>query len=241
LTYDKGSAAIHTLRFLFHNDTTFLLALRTYLQTYALKTATTANFQQVMEGVIGYPLDTFFQQWFYKEGYPIYTGKWDQKNDTVYVALNQQTSMPSSQTLFNTPLEMKFTSATGDTIVMVNNNANSQNFKFIWGRTMTGMNIDPNDWLIDSVLSITHDPTLAVSNVTLSHVVIIPNPTNDVWNLTGINEPVSIILTDVAGKIILEKKTEGNMTIPAQHLPYGIYFLQITTDTGNTTYKLIKE
>ncbi len=242
LTYDKGSAVIHSLRFLFNNDTTFLLALRTYLQTYAFKTATTANFQQVMESNIGYNLDTFFQQWIYKEGFPIYGAKWNQIGDTIYVALTQQTSMPSSQTLFTTPLELKFKDNNGDSLlVKVYNNANTQNFTFHWAKTVSNISIDPNDWLIDSNSSITYDPTLAVNDVPHSQINITPNPTHDSWNITGLNEAFTIQLMDVTGKLMLEKSASGNTTIPAGNLPQGIYVLKLSTNKKTIAYKLIKE
>lgn len=242
LTYNKGSAVIHTLRFLFNNDTTFLLALRTYLQTYAHKTATTNDFQQVMETAIGYNLDTFFQQWIYKEGFPIYTAKWNQIGDTIYVALNQSTSMPASQTLFTTPLELKFKNNTGDSLVVrVNNNANTQNFTFHWSKTVADMSIDPKDWLIDSVTSITYDPTLAVNEVGFEQVVVTPNPTHESWVITGINEAAKMVLTDVTGKVLFEKSVHDNTIIPAQQLAQGVYILKLEVDNKTISYKLIKE
>jgi hypothetical protein len=161
----------------------------------------------------------------------------------VYVQLQQTTSVPTSVSLFKVPLELRLRSATGDTVVRVLNDQNDHIFRFTWGKTMTGMNVDPNAWLTDSVLSITRVTTLNAAMVESGSLKVAPNPATNSWVATGLAN-AEMILCDVTGKILWTLRQSGNeaVYIPAATLAPGIYLLRVRGEgVEETVVKLIKE
>lgn len=241
LTYDKGASIVHTLRFVFNNDSLFFAALQNYQQQYAHQTATTEDFKNSVAQTLGQNLDTFFNQWIYGEGHPIYSAHWNQVGNWVFVQLDQTTSHPSV-TAYNTPLEFQFFSPQGDTIVRVQSSQLSQNFSFYWGRPMSGMTIDPNDWILNAFGSITQDPTLGVDQITNVHrATVTPNPTKGNWLIKNMGEDCVWQLTDVNGKMLGTGTASGEATIPADQLPSGFYLLRIRQGKAVENIKLIKQ
>ena len=84
---------------------------------------------------------------------------------------------------------------------------------------------------------------LSVSNFDLlsKDLILYPNPTLN--KLTISNEAnyniESIVIIDVNGAKLLE--TKNSSTIDISHFASGIYFVQINTDEGTITKKIIKE
>ncbi len=228
LTYDKGAAVAHMLRFVAPFDAVYFSGLQAYQQQYAFKNATTEDFKAVMEIAYGFDLDTFFNQWVYGEGYPTYTAKWNQSGNTVFVQLNQTTSKPASVPLFITPLEIRLNAANADTVIRIQNNAAQQNFSFTWNKTMTGLTVDPNNHILNRVGAITKDPVLAVSKVQAANSLrIYPNPARDSWQVAGLHGE-RLILFNTAGQKVWEQNAAGEtVTIPAAALPSGNYELEI--------------
>lgn len=242
LTYDKGAAVAHMLRYVAPNDSTYFAGLKTYQQLYQFKNVNTEDFKAVMEQAYGYDLDTFFNQWVYLEGYPTYTPKWNQAGNLVLVQLNQTTSKPTSVATFSTPLEIRLTSAQGDTVVKVYSNAAQQTFAFLWPKTMTGLQIDPSNHILNKAAPATRDPSLAVGAIQGNNLRIYPNPARDSWMVEGIVPHSVLQLYSAGGQLVWEQKdATGNIRIPAQALPAGHYELNILTgDKKKNTLRLVR-
>ncbi len=69
VTYQKGSAVIHTLRETVGADV-FWKAINVYLNRHKLANVETPDLQKVFEEVSKKDLDWFFKQWIYGAGYP---------------------------------------------------------------------------------------------------------------------------------------------------------------------------
>ncbi len=69
ITYQKGSAVLHTLREEVGTEV-FWKALNTYLVRHKFANVETQDLQKVFEEASGRDLDWFFKQWVYAEGYP---------------------------------------------------------------------------------------------------------------------------------------------------------------------------
>lgn len=242
LTYQKGASVAHMLRYIAPNDSVFFSGLRTYLQRYAFKTATTDSFRAVMEAAYGRKLDTFFNQWIYDAGYPIYTGSWNQKGSDVYIQLAQTTSVPASVTAFAMPLELQLKGATADTIVKVYFNSAQQTYHFTWAEPMTRFIIDPNDNVVNRTGAIFNDPTLGVPKVGSAVLSIFPNPATSSWTLKGVTRGSSLKLIDAAGRIVWQRDSASQgLEISNSTLPAGIYTLQVqSAGEKPKTYKLEK-
>ncbi|RLD53328.1 MAG: hypothetical protein DRJ05_16640, partial [Bacteroidetes bacterium] len=100
LSYSKGAAIIHMVRFEFQDDELFFDALHQYTEQYAGGTATGADFRDKMSEVSGIDFTDFFDQWYYGQGYPTYSVEWSQNEGNFYFETTQTTSYPSTTPLF---------------------------------------------------------------------------------------------------------------------------------------------
>lgn len=239
-TYDKGASVVHTLRFVFQNDSLFFQTLKDYQNQFAGKTALISDFKMLAAQKLGQNLDTFFQQWIYGSGHPVYSATWNQSGNWVTVKLNQTTSH-LSVSLFHSPIELQLYGALGDTLVRVHNNKAAQTYTFYWDKPMMGMNIDPNDWLLNAFGQITKDTTLGVPSFQTEDISVFPNPSGTVWHVKNVKEEANLLLTDINGRIVWQASGTREITIPAAHLPAGIYLLRWRTQEKTETIKLIKQ
>lgn len=241
LSYDKGSAVIHTLRYIVNNDTAFYGMLRSYLQQYQFGNAITTEFENHAESYLGMTLDTFFTEWIFGEGYPTYSGNWAQAGDTVFLKLNQTTSAPVVP-FFHNPIDIRLTSTQGDTVLRLLPQTSGEIFTFKWGKTMTGVQVDPQNWVVNDVVPFTQDQTLDVADVARSLFQVYPNPTTQAWNIAGTGTGSTLQLTDLSGRIVWTGAAGNGVTVvPAQHLMSGMYVLRISTKEQTTVLKLTKQ
>ncbi len=247
-TYDKGACVIHTFRHVLDNDTYFFDILKGWQTSRADGTGTIMDFKNLAQSMVGTTvnginLDTFFNQWFYKEGYPAYAVKWNRSGGEVFVQVDQATSAPASVSLFKVPLELKLKSATGDTLIRIVNDAPSQSFHFTWTKAMNGIEVDPNNWLIDSMTSVIRDFTLGIPGYIQESISIYPNPGTTKWVAQGIPANSELQLTDITGKELWQASNSGNTTIdvPAQKLAPGLYLLRISNNGAQKVFKVVKE
>jgi aminopeptidase N len=243
LSYNKGAAAIHTLRFLYNNDVLFFQMLKDYQQIYGGNTANTEQFKTLAATGLGQNLDTFFNQWIYGEGFPIYNVWWNQNNNQIVIRLKQETSMPSSVPLFNTPLEIKLYSTNADTTVLVNNNANIQNVVFNWDKPVDHIEIDPHNYIINRTDSIKRDYALTINGFDTGLCLVYPNPTHDYWLIDGMPQYCDLKLLDVQGRVVWQGATTNNNSVKVNSvlLSKGIYLLHISKEGNKSnTLKLVK-
>lgn len=74
--YEKGGCVMHMLRHVL-GDSLFFAGWNEYGEQYRWDTATTDDFQMVMEEVSDQELDWFFDEWIYGPGYPKYNYTWE--------------------------------------------------------------------------------------------------------------------------------------------------------------------
>ena len=95
-----------------------------------------------------------------------------------------------------------------------------------------GVNID--DFVING--------TLSNQDFELDNVVIYPNPSNGIFNISYGNAKISSIeVFDLTGKIIVSKKEIQENSIDLSNTQTGIYFVKIATDNQTTVKRIIKE
>jgi hypothetical protein len=87
------------------------------------------------------------------------------------------------------------------------------------------------------------------NNSLLDNLSIFPNPATEIVNLSFsselLNQFIGCRIIDVTGRELYSTRIDYNgdfytAQIPVAHLSKGIYFLQLTTPTGNITSKIIK-
>ena len=141
--YAKGGGVVTMLRYMAPDDSLFFVGLRAFQKKYALGNARTSDLKEIMEKTYGMQLDTFFNEWIYGSGYPIYKVSWNQVGDEVYVKVVQTQSCPAITNHFSTYLELKLRSDAGDSVVRVYNSMDTQLFTFKWLHPMEGIVLNP--------------------------------------------------------------------------------------------------
>jgi len=241
LTYNKGSAIIHTLRFELNNDTLFFNILRSYQQRFNHSTASVVQFKALVEELSGRSFTQFFNQWYYGQGYPIFEVRWNQKSGNLYIKNIQTVS--SITPLFKTPLEYKITRNIGDTIIRVSLNQNIENFEIPMTGTVLNIEVDPSNWLLNSTMLVTKDLTLASDEInnpfTGSDISVYPNPTNGEFEVFTREIIKEMILLNIEGKHIYSFPATTKLDV--KNLDNGVYFLQIKTENTQKIIKLLKQ
>lgn len=241
LTYNKGAAVAHMLRYMAPVDSLFFKALRAYQQQYKYGTAVTTDFKNVMEQAYNISLDSFFRQWIYGEGYPTYSAKWAEGGNTKHIKIEQTTS-DNSVAAFSMPVEVRVSSAAGDTTVKVNLNGKTAHFIFLWDKTITSATIDPDNHIVNRVGKVEKDNSiLSIESILNTTVVIYPNPAKDGWHITQLDKPATLKLYNINGSCVWQGNANSNTYIPAQNLVSGYYLLQVKSHGAQASfYKLLK-
>lgn len=258
LTYDKGGAIIHSLRFLTNNDSTWFNALRGFQTTFKNSTASAVDFQNYYQTFTGINPTVFFNQWYYGEGYPSFNVKFHQRNNnTFYLKSTQSTSMPSSIPLFVTPIEYGIKRlGKPDTIVRVLHGQALENYTMAITGTVTGVTCDPNNWLINKS-TIARDTALGyvapvvnpnpASLLELQHwagISVGPNPVKQILQVNNVGGlKGTVLIRDVPGKIFAQVNLSNNTEINFENFADGIYTVTVYDQQNSErwTQKVLKE
>lgn len=243
LTYDKGSAVIHTLRFVM-GDSLFFKGLREFQSTFSFSTAGIDELHIVMESVANISLFDYFNQWLYGEGYPVYSAEYYSNGTNLYLKVSHVTSSPVTP-LFKTPLEIKCLSASGDTIIRVDINQNSNTFFIPCNKVITGLEFDPNNWLLNKDSTVIVNPgliSLDVADMEIeNNTLIYPNPATDIVSIE--NKTITngqFVLRNLNGEILQQGPLNRQAQIQMAKLANGIYFVDIISPKGKISRKISK-
>lgn len=238
LSYKKGASMVHMIRFEMQNDSLFFTTLKQFQQIYKESTATGDDFMNVANAVSGMDFTQFFNQWYYGEGYPTYNIYYQQINDTLHFTADQLVS--STTPLFKMLMQYKITYVGGDTTVLVYQNTNSDYFSFYIPHQITGIIVDPNDWVLDGTPTVVN----ITSEYLSSNVNIYPNPASTLVNIENSKfKEASIAIYDIYGNIVKKPLLfigTTYETIDVSHLTNGIYIVKIQSEKGTVIKKIIK-
>lgn len=231
LTYDKGSAIFHTLRYEVNNDSLYFATLRTYLQQFAHGTALGTDLRSVFETETGLNLGDYFNQWYYGQGYPTFSVRWNHSNGIVYLKVSQTTSMPSATPLFRTPLDLRIVCPAADTLVRVQLTATDTYISFPWAEVTgnLGITVDPANWLLNTTGSIGKDATLSLEQVE-AHTAfdIYPNPATGSFTLaSSAAAGTTYHIYDAAGRLVQQVQANTPKTlVDISSLRNGMYYVK---------------
>lgn len=247
LTYKKGGSIIHTLRNIVNDDAVFFQTLRDFQIDFHDSVAVGIDIKNAFEASTGLDLTNFFQEWYFGEGYPTYTSRWNMVGNDLLIEITHSTSAPTVTPTFTNPIEITFTrNGSADTTVRFSIQSNSDQF-FVYNiGEVTGVSaIDPSNWVINNYSPSTYDPTFVASideNKT-SSLKIYPNPSENTSTiLMDKAGDYSVKIMDSKGKLI-ESKTFSNSTLlELGNYPGGTYIVEIRELDNQHSYsrKLIK-
>jgi aminopeptidase N len=243
LTYDKGSAIIHSLRYEINNDSTFFRAIRSFQTTYGGGVASVIEFRDFMQTYTGLNFVQFFNQWYYGEGYPTFDVKWNQAGNTFVLKSTQTQSMPSSVPLFKTPVDYRITrTAMADTIVRLQHNIAVENYTLTLNGTVTGIAVDPNNWILNKVIGPVKDVSLPTGTITAPNgilentapvVFVGPNPTSSELNVYLYNrEKATVEVLDISGKLVLSRAITTQAEFDISKFANGVYVVTVKDASG---------
>lgn len=246
LTYNKGAAIVHTMRFIMNNDTLFFQALRNYQEDFADSVAVGTDVQHALEEVSSIDFAPVFEQWYYGEGFPTYSAAWNVIGNDLHLKVTHTASVPSVTPVFTNPLEIRF-SRTGaaDTIIRFSIDANTSVFILPNSGNIAGItSIDPNNWIINRTGSIQHDTNLnllgleeAVSEMAAK---IYPNPTEGAVTIE-LPEAGNYTLKvfDTKGRFMFEKQFNQHTSVDLGEFSNGLYMIQIESANGSQKIRRI--
>ena len=88
-------------------------------------------------------------------------------------------------------------------------------------------------------------PTIGIEENWVEDFKIFPNPNNGNFNITGslkVTSEVSILITDMQGRVILKDSENGtilNKSINLNSVANGIYLVKISSESGSKTEKIV--
>lgn len=235
LTYKKGGQLMHMIRYLINDDDVFFEVLRTHLNTYANATATGEDFKDILETETGIDFDPFFEQWYYGEGFPSYYAQWYQSNDTVYVHTEQGTSCDAT-TLFTIPVEYEMEFETDPPrSVRLNQSSNDSYFEIYEPRPLTGLSIDPDNW----ILGPKSIELVSAFQAKAPEFELYPNPAKENLHITmEVPGSYTISLFNIEGQKLEERTETGrDILMNLDSYPCGSYIIRLQSDNGLATHK----
>jgi 5-hydroxyisourate hydrolase-like protein (transthyretin family) len=257
-SYAKAGVVLHMLRGIV-GDSVFFRILRTYLDDpkLAYGSAVTADFQSAAEKVYGRSLDFFFKEWIYGAGYPLYSYSWKSlplTGNDYQVQLNIKQDVSKGTPIFTMPIQLKFTSAAGDTLLTIFNDQNDQNFTFTLKGRPLKLNFDPNNWILKEMESTSGD-FVQVYKYALDQNY--PNPFNPGTTIkfhvgqakrNGALQDVKITVFDLLGREVVTLLNEKQISpgdyeiefLPAKYnLTSGTYYYQLKAGDYMETKKML--
>ncbi|MFZ4412108.1 MAG: M1 family aminopeptidase [Bacteroidales bacterium] len=238
LSYKKGAAIIHNLRFEIGNDALFFNLLKTIQIRFKDSTITGLDVKAVAEELSGQNFTDFFNQWYFGEGFPTLDIVYWQQNDTLSMNVHQTTSA-SITPLFKMKMEYKIQRAVGDTIIKLYHSAINETFKIPMNKSVSGVVVDPNNWVLNGVGSVS-----GISEHLAVNFLIYPNPCNEYLEIYigSKTENYQIAIYDITGKKIFVEQSykEEHLKINIQNLEKGIYLVELKNELQKSVQKFIK-
>jgi aminopeptidase N len=235
LSYKKGAAIIHMIRWEVQDDSLFFDILREFQSLYKDSVATGMDFKILLEKKTGKSFTAFFNQWYFGEGFPRLNVSWNVNNDTLTINSFQTVSSISNQ-LFNNLTEYKILFIEGDTSIFLRQQSNYEQYKILISKKVVDLKVDPEKWLLMDV------HIQDYTNIDRKYTIA-PNPARKRLEIK-FNTPIDnykIYITDITGKIINNfESSEQYYQVDLDSLSKGLYFLLIKENNNIYSSKFIK-
>ncbi|MEN8156122.1 MAG: M1 family aminopeptidase [Bacteroidota bacterium] len=245
LSYSKGMAIIHMMRFELQNDGLFFETFRNFIDRYGDSVATGLDFKAVLEETSGMDFTDFFNQWYFGAGYPIYEASWDQQGDLLNLHSTQTTSSETN-TLFKMSMEYMIHYEGGDTLFRVFHDENQERYQFTLDHTVDSITIDPNDQVLNQEVGYVKKSAGIEPATPFS---IYPNPNHGTFtfkSLSNREERVVVEIYTVSGAKVFSETYKNCMPltdygVDTEGLGRGLYFVRLRSDGEDDVLKMVVE
>jgi aminopeptidase N len=253
ITYCKGACVLYQLRNTI-GDSLYFATLQAYTADTNLKykSAVIPDFISKVNTVTGEDYNWFFNEWIYQPDNPIYSNTYNYENiGNGQWKVNFFTSQTQTSTVFfKMPIEIRIRfEGFSDTIIRVMNDANYQQFSWVFNKQPNQLQFDPNNKIIlkqgYTLLGIIDDQN-ATGDLRLFQNY--PNPAQNQTRITyelAAPSDVTLEIIDIMGKVVksyayLSKPTGLNSAdLDCSSLPSGVYYYRIKTGNGVQTKKML--
>lgn len=240
LSYSKGAYILHMLRWLMGDDA-FYTGMRNYFNDPEVANgfARTSQFVTHMENAADTILSGFFNDWFYGQGYPIYSAQFSPTvSNEVKITLSQTTSH-SSVDFFEMPVPIRVynSSKTDSANFKLIHTQNNQEFIVNPGFKVAELKIDPDYWLVSKTDEIVHVPLYSYTN----EIIVYPNPFDTkISVLVPANHQfIKARIFTIDGKLMQQLNADQN-DYNLSELSGGTYLIQVETNKNTLMQKIIK-
>jgi len=151
-TYEKGAWMIHQLRYILGDDL-FFKGVQEYLRQFSRENAETHDLRKALERVSGESLEEYFEEFFFKAGYPEFEVEyaWDEVGSTANLTV-RQTQLTDEQTpIFRLPCDIVFYTRKGRMKRRVLLSSAEEKLAFELGSKPRIVEFDPEEWILKKV------------------------------------------------------------------------------------------
>lgn len=240
LSYSKGAYLLHMLRWEIGNEL-FFKGLKNYLTdpTIANGFASQQKFVKHMETVADTSLTEFFRDWYYGEGYPVFSLVYfpDPANPAKQkVRISQTTSSPTVN-FFEMHIPVRIWKNGVSKNIRLKLTQQNQEF-VISDQPFDRIEFDPDKWLIAKTDKILYSP----ESLKFSEIQIIPDYSSRQIHvyLPDFKGNETIRLIDASGKVIsFNSLRSADSQIDISHLQAGIYLAEVSSKTQKKILKIV--
>jgi hypothetical protein len=238
--YDKGAAVLGMLRYLFdtHSDVNFFEALSYYLDKHKHSVVTTEDLLIALKEFSGIEfLDTFFEQWIYGQGWPVFTIMchkiYPEEDGDLFKA---QIQIEQSQTENNgyyqkVPISMIFEDDSGnEREVIIEHSYEDPDFMIEGLFDFTNVRFNQGDFR--SLISIKDLGITGVNDIPNLEFAVYPNPASSFVNiiLDDVYGNMELTIVDILGKVVFTKSIVNpigkiNEQINLESIETGLYYI----------------
>lgn len=242
LSYKKGAALLHMIRYQINNDNLFYLALQNYLTEYKNSVATGEDFKNSIEETTQMDFDLFFDQWYYGKGHPTINIGYSQTEDTLTMKVTQRTTTTTTP-LFNMYIEYKINYQSSDTVVRLYQDVSPQTYKIPIKEKVRSISVDPNNKIMNGSGVVVSSEELELVSFSFE---IYPNPAEKTLNisLNGLdnNSLKTIEVYNLSGILVVKKLLQENESVlDISEIVAGIYTIRISGENGSVVKRFIKK
>jgi len=231
LSYDKGAVILHMLRHEINNDSLYFRILKTYQTRFAGGVATGDDFKSVVNDVTGKDYTWFFKQWYYGEGYPIYSVDWYDSANIVHVSSTQTTSA-NNPGFFKMWMDYEFQFEGGrDTLIRLQQTANVNQYVIALPEKVKRIEVDPNAWTLEKINKIDYVGIKDRENPAYFNMGPVPAPGILYLSFTlSAERSKQIWVTDISGRIVFKAATTlRTFKINTSRFRKGLYLIRVET------------
>lgn len=244
LSYAKAATVVQMLRHEIGDDELFWTALRSYLERFHNRTASTEEFIGLIIETTGMDLNWFFDQWIYGEGYPTFGGSWYQKDGELHMSISQRASRPSATPLFRVSMPYRLYYNGGDTVVQFVQTEAKQDFSLSFEKDVRFIRMDPDNRILNKAEALSEVEPSASAGATEVFYRIYPNPFSEQLSITSslpAGSRQKIRVYDLRGSLLYETTSEESISVlELGELASGIYLLEISHQGRSQITRILK-